>query len=170
MVMKKTSNPLKTHLTLISISLGVFIIDQLFKFGITSFLSLGESFPENWPVRFTYVRNTGIAFGIPANQFFLVFMTSAVVAALLVYLIRYHESQPRLVRIALSSITGGAVGNLIDRVRLGYVVDFVDFQVWPVFNIADSSVVVGVGLLLYFLIFHPEARLQNKDRIDNNNV
>ncbi|MDO8636023.1 MAG: lipoprotein signal peptidase, partial [Dehalococcoidia bacterium] len=61
MVMKKTSNPLKTHLTLISISLGVFIIDQLFKFGITSFLSLGESFPENWPVRFTYVRNTGIA-------------------------------------------------------------------------------------------------------------
>ncbi|MDO8636482.1 MAG: signal peptidase II, partial [Dehalococcoidia bacterium] len=119
---------------------------------------------------FTYVRNTGIAFGIPANQFFLVFMTSAVVVALLVYLIRYHESQPRLVRIALSSITGGAVGNLIDRIRLGYVVDFVDFQVWPVFNIADSSVVVGVGLLLYFLIFHPEARLQNKNRIDNNNV
>ena len=162
MAIKKASNPLKTHLLLASISLGVILVDQLSKLGIKSFLSLGESFPGDWPVRFTYVQNTGMAFGIKANPFLLVFVTSAVVVALLVFFLRYHEFQPKLVRIALSSILGGAVGNLIDRVNQGFVVDFIDFQVWPVFNIADSSVVVGVGLLLYFLLFHPEAKSKNQ--------
>lgn len=164
MVIKKASNPLKTHLLLTSIPLGILLVDQSSKFWIKGFLSLGESFPEGWPVRFTYVQNTGIAFGIKANQFFLVFVTSAVVVALLVFFLRYQKLQPQLVRIALSSILGGAVGNLIDRVNQGYVVDFIDLQVWPVFNIADSSIVVGVGLLIFFFLFHPEARPKSQDK------
>lgn len=164
MASKKTSNPLKTHLLLSSISLGILLVDQLSKYWIKSFLELGQSFPDDWPVRFTYVQNTGIAFGIKANQFFLVFVTSAVVVALLVFFLRYHEFQPQLVRLALSSILGGAVGNLIDRVNQGFVVDFIDLQVWPVFNIADSSVVVGVGLILFFLIFRHEATPKSQDK------
>lgn len=139
-----------------SISISVLVADQLSKLWIKSFLDLGESFPESWPVRFTYVQNTGIAFGIKANQFFLVFVTSAVVVALLVFLLRCYQFQTKLVRVALSSILGGAVGNLVDRVYQGYVVDFVDIRVWPIFNIADSSVVVGVSLLIFFFVFRRE--------------
>ena len=164
MATEKAPNPVKKHLLLASISLGVLLVDQLTKLWIKSFLQLGESFPEDWPVRFTYVQNTGIAFGLKANQFFLIFVTSAVIIALLVFTLSYHHVQPKLVRIGLASMIGGAVGNLLDRVRVGYVTDFVDLQIWPVFNIADSSVVVGVGLLLFFFLFHPEARPQNPDK------
>lgn len=143
---------------LLSASLSVLLVDQLTKLWIRSFLALSESFPSDWPVRFTYVQNTGIAFGIKANQLFLIFVTMAVVVSLLFVSIRYHMFQPRAVRIGLALMLGGAVGNLIDRVGSGYVTDFIDLQVWPVFNVADSAVVIGVGLLSYFFLFHPGAR------------
>lgn len=145
-----------------SISLGVLVVDQLSKLWIRTSLMLGESFPRDWPVRFTYVQNTGIAFGVKANQFVLVFLTLAVVLLLLFAALRYHLFQTRLVRIGLALMIGGAVGNLMDRVRLGYVTDFIDFQVWPVFNIADSAVVVGVGLLSYFFLFQSEKGRQSQ--------
>lgn len=148
----------RRHLLLLSVSLSVLLFDQLTKVWIRSFLALGESFPSDWPVRFTYVQNTGIAFGIKANQIFLVFVTMAVVLSLLFVSIRYHMFQTRAVRLGLALMMGGATGNLIDRVGLGYVTDFVDLQVWPVFNVADSAVVVGVGLLSYFFLFHPQAK------------
>lgn len=153
----KTANPWKRHSLLLSISIGVLVLDQISKLWIRSSLARGESFPGDWPVRFTYVQNTGIAFGIKANQFVLVFVTLAVVLSMLYLSLRYHLFQPRLVRLGLALMIGGAVGNLVDRIRLGYVTDFVDLQVWPVFNIADSAVVVGVGLLSYFFLFHADS-------------
>ena len=98
-------------------------------------------------VHLDYARNTGAAFSVLPNGSAL-FEAAAVVACLGI-LIGYARirTPALLVQIALGLILGGALGNLVDRVRLGYVVDFIDLRWWPVFNLADSTIVVGVSLL-----------------------
>jgi len=104
----------------------------------------------------TYVENTGAAFGmLQGNTWFLI-LTSALVSAVVAYLIWKVKPENRYVKISLALILGGALGNLVDRVLLGYVVDFLDFRIWPVFNIADSCVVVGAILLGYFVVVKGE--------------
>lgn len=104
----------------------------------------------------TYVENTGAAFGmLQGNTWFLI-LTSALVSAVVAYLIWKIKPENRYVKISLALILGGALGNLVDRVLLGYVVDFLDFRIWPVFNIADSCVVVGAILLGYFVVVKGE--------------
>ena len=96
----------------------------------------------------TLVRNTGAAFGIFSNHgglFFLIVSCLAVIT-IAIFLRKKPVSLPRDLGFAL--ILGGAVGNLIDRVRLGYVVDFFDFRIWPVFNVADSAITVGALLVI----------------------
>ena len=67
-------------------------------------------------------------------------------------------------KLGMGLLIGGAIGNLIDRLKTGYVIDFIDFRVWPVFNIADISIVVGVGIIIYFMVFFPEKQIdENKD-------
>lgn len=110
-------------------------------------LSLGLGF------YFTNVRNTGAAFGILQNGTLILGILSAVVSfVLLVYLLRRAHALPKLQLWALTLVLAGAVGNMIDRFWLGYVRDFIHFQVpgfdFPVFNIADSCVVIGAALLL----------------------
>jgi signal peptidase II len=130
-------------------------LDQLTKAAVSAELPLYETIPViGEVVRITHTRNPGIAFGISfgmMNGWFLTALTACGVAAIAVYLIR-QRSQGIGKMIMLGLILGGAVGNLIDRFRLGEVVDFLDIGVagyrWPVFNIADSVVVIGVGLLL----------------------
>lgn len=101
-------------------------------------------------VRFTYTRNSGVAFGLGAGLPFpyYVFSIVAVVAILFLFLRRAVHSFPR--QLALSLILGGAIGNLIDRLMLGEVVDFIEIGWgrwhWPVFNLADSAVTIGVVL------------------------
>jgi len=104
----------------------------------------------------TYVENTGAAFGmLQGNTWFLI-LTSALVSAVVAYLIWKVKPENRYVKLSLALILGGALGNLVDRVLLGYVVDFLDFRIWPVFNIADSCVVVGAILLGYFVVVKGE--------------
>ncbi|HQA47243.1 MAG: signal peptidase II [Clostridiales bacterium] len=104
----------------------------------------------------TYVENTGAAFGmLQGNTWFLI-LTSVLVSAVVAYLIWKVKPENRYVKISLALILGGALGNLVDRVLLGYVVDFLDFRIWPVFNIADSCVVVGAILLGYFVVVKGE--------------
>lgn len=104
----------------------------------------------------TYVENTGAAFGmLQGNTWFLI-LTSVLVSAVVAYLIWKIKPENRYVKISLALILGGALGNLVDRVLLGYVVDFLDFRIWPVFNIADSCVVVGAILLGYFVVVKGE--------------
>ena len=99
----------------------------------------------------TYVRNTGIAFGLLSG----VPLAVTVLAALtVVFLIVYNEGhwlRDPLSRAAAGLLLGGAAGNLSDRFRLGYVVDYLDLRVWPVFNLADTAVVCGGALLLWAL-------------------
>lgn len=134
-------------------ALLVVVIDQVSKFFIRTNMTLGQSIPEEGFFRITYAINVGGVFGIFANQAFLITLTAIVgIAAILIY-IRYPPFNRLLVRIALGLLLGGAVGNLIDRIRFGEVVDFIDVGAWPVFNLADSAIVVGVILIIYYFLF-----------------
>jgi signal peptidase II len=102
-------------------------------------------------LRFTYVENRGAAFGLLQDQTAFFVLVGIIVIGVIAASYRYLPRSGFLLHLALGLQLGGAVGNLIDRVRQGYVVDFVDFGYhsnwWPVFNVADSAIVVGVALL-----------------------
>ena len=141
------------ELTFSLVALAVVALDQVSKFFIRANMTPWQSIPEEGFFRITYVTNIGGAFGILSNQAFLITLTAIVgVAAILLYA-RYPLFNRMLVKIALGLLLGGAVGNLIDRIRFGEVVDFIDVGAWPVFNLADSAIVVGVIVIIFYLLF-----------------
>ncbi|MTI95011.1 MAG: signal peptidase II [Firmicutes bacterium] len=129
-----------------SLALLVIVIDQVSKYLVTASLNVGQTVPIIPDIfHITYIRNPGAAFGILPNQrLFFILVTLAVITVLIVYArqMKHHA----LLQIAFGLQLGGAAGNLIDRLFHGPVVDFLDFRFWPVFNIADSAIVIGVGL------------------------
>ena len=134
-------------------ALSVVALDQVSKVLIRANMSLGQSIPDEGPFQIKYVTNVGGAFGIFGNQGFLIMVTAlAGIAAILLY--AHHPLfNSMLAKVALGLILGGSIGNLIDRAFLGEVTDFIDVGAWPVFNLADSAITVGVILVLYYLIF-----------------
>ena len=140
------------------IALLVVAADQLSKLWIRSSLLVGQSLFETGFFRLTYVRNAGAAFDFLQGQSFLLTIAALIaIAVLLVFIvsIQRHSTflDSRLGRVAIGLVLGGTVGNLIDRLRFGYVTDFIDFGFWPAFNIADSAVTVGVILFAYSIFF-----------------
>ena len=138
---------------------GVLIIvaDQFSKTWIRDNLSEGWSLFESGYFRIVHVHNTGAAFGLLSDQssvLAIVGLTiTTVILAYVLVLYRYFPwFNSRLGKLALGLIVGGTVGNLIDRLRFGYVTDFIDFDYWAAFNVADSAVTVGSILLAYILI------------------
>jgi signal peptidase II len=130
----------------------VITLDQVTKHLVRANLTLGESVPDEGPFRITYVTNTGAAFGILQGQtLFLMVTTFLGLAAILLYFL-YPPMEHGVLRLALGLQLGGAVGNLADRVRLGRVTDFIDVGPWPAFNVADSSIVVGVVIIVGFFL------------------
>jgi len=133
----------------------VVIVDQITKYLAKLYLKPVGSIPLIPNVfHFTYVENKGAAFGILQNQrWFFITLTVIIGVVIIYYLFSRRESM--LFSIALSMILGGAIGNFIDRLRLGYVVDMLHFTLidYPVFNIADSFVVIGTILLAYYILF-----------------
>ena len=134
----------------------VVAIDQLSKQWVRSHLDLHETVPIIGCLSLAHVRNTGAAFGLFANQAFLLTLIAIVglVAILLFY--RYLSRAGLLSSFALGLVFGGAVGNLIDRFRFGYVTDFIDVRLWrdfhwPTFNVADSAITVGSIVLAVFI-------------------
>lgn len=133
----------------------VLVVDQLSKTLVLTFLAPGAPHAEVVIVpgllRLYYVENTGAAFGLfQGKNPLLAFLAFGVVVALVVWfreLVRFW-----LGALALGLQLGGAVGNLIDRFRHGFVVDFIDFSFWPTFNVADSAITIGVLMLLYVLL------------------
>lgn len=106
----------------------------------------------------TYVRNEGAAFGLfPGRQPVFIVTSALVLFVIAAFWRRTHPAQWPVV-IALGLVTAGAVGNLIDRMTLGYVTDFFEFGFieFPVFNVADSCIVIGVAILMYWILFGPE--------------
>lgn len=133
-------------------ALCITLLDQITKYTVTASMDLGETLPL-WKGIFhlTYIINPGAAFGILPHQsaFFL-----AIVAALFlvfIWLRKRIPETPFYFPIAIGLLLGGALGNAIDRVRISGVIDFLDFRIWPIFNVADIAVCVGVALIvLYF--------------------
>jgi signal peptidase II len=96
----------------------------------------------------TYVQNRHGAFGLFGSQTWVLVLMAIAVLAVFWYAFRDAAAESRLVRVAFGAIVGAALGNIIDRFHYGYVVDFIDLRWWPVFNVADSCITIGVGLLI----------------------
>ncbi len=138
----------------ISLIFFIFSLDRLAKFIVLKYLSVSDSIPViNGVFHLTLVYNRGAAFGMLKNQVPLFIFVS--LAAIVLIFINLKKENSFLSRISLSLILAGALGNLVDRVFLGYVVDFLDFRIWPVFNIADSAITIGAILLGYTILKKP---------------
>src|SRR5262249_18681540 len=125
---------------------------QLTKAIVSSQLGLDEAVHVVGPFSIRHVQNSGIAFGLFASATsFVILLTAAAVAWMLYFFARSGSRHP-ILPVALGLVIGGSVSNLIDRVRLGHVTDFLDFKYWPAFNLADSFLVVGVAILLLALV------------------
>lgn len=132
---------------------AILILDQLSKFIVTRTLPFSQPVPVVKGFFYlTYVYNQGAAFGILKNQLPLLIITSVVAIGLICYNLKDGAGKRSLSNIALGMILAGAVGNLIDRLFFGHVIDFLDFRVWPVFNVADSSITVGACVLGWLLL------------------
>jgi signal peptidase II len=149
------SERLFPFLVLVGVAFFVLVLDQLTKIVVSTSLPEGgwwSPFPSLVRVfRIIHITNSGAAFGIFPNQgnFFLAIAVIVAVAIVLYY--RYLPTGSWLVRVSLGLQLGGAMGNLIDRMRYGHVVDFVDIGFWPIFNVADVAIVTGVAILAYCL-------------------
>ncbi len=130
-------------------ALVVAAADQATKTVVRASLERGEAWPDaDWPLRIRYVTNTGAAFGILEDQtVFLVLMALLGLGALYLYY-RNPPFNHWVVPVAIGMMLGGAIGNLVDRVRLGRVTDFVDVGWWPAFNVADSAISVGIAAII----------------------
>lgn len=147
------------------IGLAVFAVDQATKWLVATRLTPGQRVPLVPGVfEITYTLNPGAAFGIlPERTGFFIFVTLAVVVLILYILRRHGPSGPHLA-FALGLELGGAAGNLVDRLFLGAVIDFLDFRVWPVFNLADVAIVVGAILLAWHVARTPAREGARRDR------
>ncbi|MDP8211826.1 MAG: signal peptidase II [Candidatus Zapsychrus exili] len=148
--------------TLLSIltTVIVVLVDRLTKIFFIDLLSYGESLPviRNF-FHVTLVYNTGIAFGLLKDNGVVFLIVPIIAVALLAYNIFYYKQNNEVLSrsyiFAFSLILGGAMGNLIDRINYGYVIDFIDFRIWPVFNIADSAITIG-AIIIAIKCFHPD--------------
>ncbi|MBN1869985.1 MAG: signal peptidase II [Candidatus Omnitrophica bacterium] len=131
---------------------SVVIIDRVTKLFFSELLGYRESLPVIRNIlHMTLVHNTGIAFGFFKDQGIVFIVIPIIAIFLLIFNIYYYrqnnEALSRVYILAFSLILGGAIGNLIDRIVYGYVIDFIDLRVWPVFNVADSAITIGAILI-----------------------
>ena len=152
---------------ILQVSAVVVVLDQITKALTRSYLDLYDSVPviTNF-FHLTYVTNDGMAFGLnfPGGSYVFLFISIILTIVIFMYLWK-EQNNHMLMRLSLALILAGAVGNLIDRLLFGQVVDFFDFMIgdyhWYIFNVADSAVTIGMILFLYFS-FIIQPKLQKK--------
>ncbi len=154
---KSSKTPIYKDFTLLQLAAIVFLMDQFTKFLVREFLPFGYSYPFDGFFRITHTHNTGSAFGILQGQNTPLIFVSFIGIFVLVMIYRSQPRATNLLRTSLALQIGGAFGNLLDRLRLGSVTDFIDVGAWPVFNLADASIVTGL-ILLGWLLLRPGAR------------
>jgi signal peptidase II len=162
--MERRGRPWYRDWLVLPIVLVVLAVDQLSKYLIRVYLAPGESFPSDGTFRIHHIHNTGGAFGFFPDQTFLLIITSFFAVVVLLVLYRRYPFHGLLLRLSLGLQLGGAVGNLIDRLRLGHVTDFIRLGWWPVFNLADASIVAGIVILvgLFLLTARSKEGLQSQ--------
>lgn len=137
----------------LTISMAVFAIDRLAKLMVSASLVSGQSVPVAPGIfHLTLVHNTGAAFGLMQDGriFFIIVSILAVIFS--IQYIWKNRDAGLISLMAFGLITGGALGNLFDRIKYTYVIDFLDFRIWPVFNIADSCITIGAVLLAWLIM------------------
>lgn len=151
-------------LGLVAVGVGILAVDQLTKHLVTQ--SLGPGAPEHSTevlgsfFRLSYTTNTGAAFGMFPEKTIVFTLIAALAVPLLLFSRLFIAEDSLLVRLSLGLLLGGTLGNLVDRIRLGHVVDFIDVGIdqlrWYSFNVADSAFVVGVTILAFYMLFLAE--------------
>lgn len=133
--------------------LAVVILDQFSKYIVVENMALGESIPIIEEVfHLTYILNPGAAFGMFAHNRLFFIAIAVIVIGIIIWARREILASPWEVKAGCGLFLGGAIGNLIDRARQGLVIDFFDLRIWPVFNIADIAICIGVGLIIWNLL------------------
>ncbi len=169
MVVKKKRK--QNNRTTIFFLMGVFLItffDQFTKILVQSKMDLMDSIPVIKGIfHITYILNPNSSFGLlkfPSAVFAVIII---IVNLLIIFLLRKKISKEnKLVYFSLIFILGGSLGNMIDRLRVGSVIDFLDFRIWPIFNIADSAINIGLLLLIIHFLFHKEEELKEDEFLE----
>ena len=141
----------------ILIGMALVIIDQTIKYMVNTNMILGQSYPliEDF-LYITYVKNTGIAFGLFKNNNLFMILLISIIILILLYFYNKEKNKVFSLNIAITLLISGAVGNLVDRIYYGFIIDYIDFNFWPAFNLADSLIVIGSITLAVYLIFQVE--------------
>lgn len=130
-------------------AVAAFAVDQFVKNGIVSSFAPGESrIAVPRLLYWTFVQNHRGAFGLFGSQAWVLVVMALAVLAVFWFAFKDAAAQSHVVQIAFGGIVGGAIGNIVDRFHYGFVVDFIDLRWWPVFNVADSCISIGVVLLV----------------------
>ncbi len=156
----------RADLLLAALILAVFITDQMTKAWVRASLIEGASRPSEGFLRITHVSNTGSAFGLFPNQTLFLLIASLVGIAVLLVFFRKQAGRGFMVRTSLGLQLGGATGNLVDRITMGKVTDFIDVGAWPVFNLADASIVTGIVILAWLLFRAPKDTPATEDAVE----
>jgi signal peptidase II len=137
---------------LLAVAFAAIVADQVTKQIVVSSLELGESVHVVGPLEIRHVTNPGIAFGLFSSWATAVTVLTAVAVGWMLFYFARSGARHPVLPVALGLLVGGSVSNLIDRLRLGHVTDFLDLRFWPAFNLADSFIVIGVAILLAALV------------------
>lgn len=156
---------------MVGVMIFVLAVDQFTKWIVKENLFIGQSFPEEGFFRFTHTLNTGSAFGLFRGQ--TTFLLIASVAAIIILLLYFKNSDlpPLILRTCLGMQIGGALGNLLERITIGHVTDFIDVGPWYIFNIADSAIVISIFIIIWTYIKNPptESTEGNDERTADQN-
>lgn len=136
-----------------TIAILILIIDQVSKYLISINIGYHQSIAINNFLEITYIVNNGAAFSILRGQRWFFIVATIIVYILIICIRKYIARQDTIFHLALALFCGGSAGNFVDRLRFGGVVDFVDLQIWPIFNVADACIVIGVIIIGLKLIF-----------------
>ncbi len=149
---------------------AIIVLDQAVKKAVTAAMTLHESIPViNHVFHITYIQNTGAAFSLMEGfRLLLILLPAVLILAAMVYMFVKRKTSHPMLLLSLAFICGGGLGNVIDRAVLGYVVDYLDFRVFPIFNVADIFVCLGCGLLVTYLLFL-DGKASEKNKNDKRN-
>ncbi len=134
----------------------VLLLDQSTKSLIVAWLDWGQSWPEEGFLRITHARNTGTAFSLFQGHNNVLSFVALFAVGVLLWVYATTGAKSFILRVALGLQLGGALGNLLDRLQQGYVTDFLDVGPWPIFNVADSAISVGMVLMVWYFFSHRE--------------
>ena len=162
----KGRTPIYRDWTVLQLAALALALDQLTKFVVRQTLEWRYSWPATGFFRFTHVHNTGSAFGLFQDQNLPLLIVSIIGLLVLTYIYQSQERPTLLLRVSIALMMGGAMGNLVDRIHQGHVTDFIDVGPWPVFNIADSAIVVGLMVMGWVLVM----RRENESGVEQNDT